>query len=330
MHIGTYARYVFITAGKPAMVRRVLFALLAVLPAAGLPAVAKAPQVLTQVPGYYRVMLGDDEVTALSDLTASNRIDQLMSDPAKARAVLARDHESLPITVSVNAFLINTGKRLVLIDTGTGAHLLANLRASGYTPDQVDMVLITHMHGDHIGGLLAHGKRVYRYATLYVNKRGADFWTSAQQQAAHPKRAATFEQVRAVLAAYRKAGKLHLFEGASTLFPGVRTVPAYGHTPGHTAYMIESRGKKLLAWGDIVHLGEVQFPYPDMTISYDSDPREAAATRRQLMAEAARQGYLVAGAHIAFPGIGHVRAMRHGYAWVPVRYNATVASGSKP
>ena len=136
------------------------------------PVYASAPMAGTQAPGFYRLMLGHDEITALSDATGPSRTDRLMSDPATALAVLKADHEGSPVIASVNAFLVNTGKRLILIDTGTGTggDLLKNLRASGYAPDQIDAVLITHMHSDHIGGLSKDGHAVFPNATVYINR----------------------------------------------------------------------------------------------------------------------------------------------------------------
>ena len=295
------------------------------------PAVAQrsAPaQVKTQAPGYYRMMLGDFEITALSDGAFAIRVDTLMSKPELVRDILARDHEGVPLETSVNAFLINTGERLVLVDTGTGqkqpaavGRLLLNLRASGYRPDQVDAVLLTHMHGDHDGGLTTDGHRVFANAVVYVNKRELAYWlnpTGHKYTAEQRKRIS--EAQHRTMDPYIKAGRVKTFAGATEIFPGIRTVPAYGHTPGHTAYMVESQGQRLLLWGDIVHCAEVQFAHPTVTIAYDSDPAQAAATRLKLMAQAASQGYLVGGAHISFPGLGHIRADKEGYTWIPVPY----------
>ncbi|MEJ2367108.1 MAG: MBL fold metallo-hydrolase [Acidobacteriota bacterium] len=288
-------------------------------------------QVKTQAPGYYRMMLGDFEITALNDGGFKGDMTKLMSKPELARKILARDHESLPMWTSVNAFLINTGKRLILVDTGTGdrskgattGRLLSNLKAAGYRPGQVDAVLLTHMHGDHDGGLTAGGHRVFSNATVYVNKRELDYWlnpTGAKYTAEQRKKIS--KQQHARMDPYIKAGRVKTFDGAAQLFPGIRSVPAYGHTPGHTAYMVESRGERLLLWGDIVHCAEVQFSHPQVTIQYDSDPAQAEKTRLKLMAQAAKEGFLVGGAHISFPGLGHIRAGKEGYRWIPAPYRA--------
>jgi glyoxylase-like metal-dependent hydrolase (beta-lactamase superfamily II) len=117
------------------------------------------------------------------------------------------------------------------------------------------------------------------------------------------------------------AGKVHPFDGATELFPGIRAIPAYGHTPGHTAYMVESQGQRLLLWGDIIHVAEVQFADPDITIDYDVDRHAASASRKRLLSDAAQQGYLVGGAHLSFPGLGHVRADPTGDSWIPLPYS---------
>lgn len=302
-------------------IRTVPLLLILALAVLAAPAVyAAAPRAGGQAPGFYRLDLGDYEVTVLSDGTAPRRFDELMSDPGRARAILARDHQALPIDVSTNAFLINTGEKLVLVDTGMGGRLLDNLRAAGYRAEQVDAVLLTHMHGDHIGGLSREGKRVFANAAVYAERREAGYWLNAAASAGDRKH---FEQAHAMLDPYVDAQRFHTFDGAAQLFPGISAVPAYGHTPGHTAYRVESGGRQLLLWGDTVHLAEAQFPRPDITISFDADPQAAFASRKRLMAEAARQGFLVGGAHISFPGLGHVSADgAGGYRWVPLPYSS--------
>lgn len=274
-------------------------------------------------------MVGTDEITVLSDGTALREVDKIMSKPEEIRQMMADDHQALPVSLSINAFLINTGSKLILVDTGAGelfgatsGNLIANMRAAGYRTEQVDAILLTHIHADHSGGLSIGGKRVFPNALVYVDKRDPNFWLSAAEEAKNPAKKKTFEQSHATVDPYVKAGKLRPFDGATELFPGIRSVPAYGHTPGHTAYMVESKGQKLLLWGDTIHLAEVQFADPDVSIEYDVDPDAAIASRKALLAQPASQGYLVGGAHISFPGLGHVHAVGKGFGWVPLPYSA--------
>jgi glyoxylase-like metal-dependent hydrolase (beta-lactamase superfamily II) len=292
---------------------------------------ANAPQSKTQAPGFYRLLLGEYEITVLSDGTAPRDVDKIMSKPEEIRQALARDHQALPIELSINAFVINTGSKLILIDTGagelfgphSGGRLITNLRAAGYQPEQIDAVLLTHIHADHSGGLTISGRRVFPNALVYVNKHDADFWLSAAAAATAPaEKKKTFQQSHATVDPYVAAGKVHRFDGARDLFPGIRAMPAYGHTPGHTAYVVESKGQRLLLWGDTIHVAEVQFTDPDITIEYDVDRTAAVVSRKRLLADAAEQGYLVGSAHISFPGLGHVRADTTGYSWIPLPYRA--------
>jgi glyoxylase-like metal-dependent hydrolase (beta-lactamase superfamily II) len=293
---------------------------------------AAAPQVKTQAPGYYRMMLGDFEVTSLSDGTLSLPTAQVLSNitPANSQAALARAYLKDPVETSVNAFLINTGSKLVLIDTGTGGlfgptlgFLIANLRASGYQPEDVDEIYLTHMHGDHAGGLVLNGQRAFPNATVRADQREADYWLSqAHLDAAPAEQKDNYRAAMAALKPYVSAGKFQPFNGDTQLLPGIRAVPAAGHTPGHTIYKITSRDQTLVLWGDLIHVAAVQFPDPAIALKYDYDSKAAAAARKQAFAEAAEHGYWVGSAHLSFPGLGHLRAEGAGYAWVPVNYSA--------
>jgi glyoxylase-like metal-dependent hydrolase (beta-lactamase superfamily II) len=291
---------------------------------------AAAPFAGTQAPGYYRMKLGDFEVTALTDGTLMVPASQLLTNvsPPELQQALTRSFLKDPTPTSVNGFLINTGAKLVLIDTGTGeltdpilGKLVANLRASGYQPEQVDEVYITHMHGDHIGGLAVDGRAIFPNAIVRADKREAEYWLSqANLNAAGKDAKGGFEGAQKDFAPYIAAGRFKTFEGATDLVAGVRSLACYGHTPGHSTYMVESKGEKLLLWGDLMHVGAVQFPDPAVTIRYDSDSKEAAAQRQKVFADAATQGYWVGAAHVAFPGLGHLTKAGDGYAWVPVNY----------
>jgi glyoxylase-like metal-dependent hydrolase (beta-lactamase superfamily II) len=296
------------------------------------PAIAGTPQVKTQAPGFYRMMLGDFEITALSDGAIDLNLKELLTNttPEKIDAALARAFVKNPLETSVNGFLINTGTKLVLIDAGAGTlfgptvgKLVANLRASGYTPEQVDAIYITHFHGDHIGGLMDGERRVFPNATVHGDKHEADHWLGQAQMDAAPEEAkGTYKGAMASISPYAATGRFATFEGDTELTPGIRAVAAHGHTPGHTAYLIESAGQRLVLWGDLMHVAAVQFPEPSVTIRFDSDSNAAAAQRLKHFADAATQGIWVGAAHLSFPGVGHLRQEGAGYAWVPASYTA--------
>ena len=294
-------------------------------------AVGSAPQQKTQAPGYYRVMLGDIEVTALNDGTAKFDTSKLLKDitPAQLQKDLARAFLPDPYEWSFNSFLVNTGSKLVLVDTGAGSSmgattgkLLTNLKASGYTPEQVDEVYNTHMHGDHIGGLTADGKRVFPNAVVRAAQAEGDFWLSKTKMDAAPaNQKDSFKNAMAMLDPYMTAGKYKPFVGDMELVPGIRAMATAGHTPGHTAYVVESKGVKLVLWGDLMHVAAAQFPDPAVYIAFDSDSAAAKAQRARVFADVTAHGDMVGGAHLPFPALGHLRKAGSGYEFVPVNYS---------
>jgi glyoxylase-like metal-dependent hydrolase (beta-lactamase superfamily II) len=293
-------------------------------------ALAAAPFAKTQPPGWYRMKLGDFEITVLADGTSMMPAGAFLTNigAADLQQALSRAFLKDPVPTSDNGFLVNTGSKLVLIDTGNGERgdpnvgkLVANLKASGYQPEQVDEVYITHMHGDHIGGLTENSRPVFPHATVRADKREAEYWLSAANMNKADKDArGRFEAARTALDPYIAAGRFKTFDGATDLVPGVRSLPAYGHTPGHSFYVIESQGEKLVLCGDLLHVGAVQFANPAVGLRFDSDPTEAIAQRQKLLADAASQKYWIGAAHLAFPALGHVAKAGDGYAWVPVNY----------
>jgi glyoxylase-like metal-dependent hydrolase (beta-lactamase superfamily II) len=169
--------------------------------------------------------------------------------------------------------------------------------------------------------LAVDGRATFANAIVRADKREADYWLSqANLNAADKNAKGRFEGAQKDLAPYIAAGRFKTFDGATDLVAGLRSLPGYGHTPGHSMYMVESKGEKLLLWGDLMHVGAVQFSDPAVTIRFDSDSKEAAAQRQKVFAEAASQRYWVGGAHIAFPGLGHVIKAGDAYAWIPVNY----------
>jgi glyoxylase-like metal-dependent hydrolase (beta-lactamase superfamily II) len=294
------------------------------------PALADAPMAKSAAPGYYRVMLGDFEVTALSDGILILPVEKLLTNtkPEKTLKALQKYHLSTPTTTSVNGYLINTGSKLVLIDTGaatlfgpTAGRLANSLKAAGYTPEQVDEVYITHMHGDHVGGLMNGDQLAFPNAIVRADQHDADFWLSQANMDKAPAEAkGAFQGAMASINPYVKAGKFKTFSGDTELVLGVKAIAARGHTPGHSVYAVESKGQKLMLWGDLMHVAAVQFENPTVTISFDSDSKAAMAQRLKAYADAAKQGYMVGATHLSFPGLGYVRKEGKAYAWVPVNY----------
>jgi len=295
-------------------------------------ALAAAPQVKTQGPGFYRIMLGGFEVTALLDGTHPFPIDTVVEDVPKAEIArdLQRDFLQTPVQGSINAFLINTGSKLILIDIGAGVlygdccgKLLANLRSAGYQPAQVDEVLLTHLHKDHVGGVISNGAMTFPNAVVRTSQIEADYWLNPANKSKAPAFLGTFfDAAIASVAPYVAAGRFKPFSGDVELDPGIRAIALPGHTPGHTGYLVESESKDLLVWGDIVHVASIQLRNPKASVEYDTDAAEAQRSRRYAFELAAKKHYLVGAAHIAFPGLGHIRANGTTYDWVPVNYEA--------
>ena len=319
---------------------------------------AGAPQVGKQAPGYYRMMLGRLEITALLDgthpfpipatltvprertLAAEDR--PLMSDarPGAAEALLAQERLALPFEGSINAFLVNMNGRLVLIDSGAGVlygkccgKLLTNLKASGYAPEQIDDVFITHLHTDHIGGVTENGRPAFPNATLHISKQEVNYWLDSANEAKAPViLRGMFAGARNALRPYQEAGRLVTFDREGEVLPGVKALSTPGHTPGHTSYLVGSEGEQLPVWGDIVHVAPVQFPDPAVTVTYDSDMSTAEQKRISLFAEAARKGFWIGAAHISFPGLGHITTRDGRYRWLPANYTTQVtpATSTQP
>jgi glyoxylase-like metal-dependent hydrolase (beta-lactamase superfamily II) len=275
-------------------------------------------------------MLGDFEVTALSDGTVDLDVAKLLAEPpARTRVALARSFVASPLETSVNAYLINTGAKLVLIDAGAGTlfgptlgRLMANLRAAGYQPEQVDDIFLTHMHPDHVGGLSSNGVLAFPNATIHADKRDSDFWLSqANMDKAPADSKGFFQGAMASVNPYVAAGKYQPFDSDGALVPGIRALASHGHTAGHTSYVVESRGERLIVVGDLVHVAAVQFDQPSVTIGFDSDAKAAAVARETVFKEAAKEGALVGAAHLQFPGLGHLRSAGRAWQWVPVNYS---------
>ncbi|MBB3659904.1 glyoxylase-like metal-dependent hydrolase (beta-lactamase superfamily II) [Rhizobium sp. BK650] len=313
--------------------RRNLFAASAGLAAAAaLPvsrnAGAAVPPAHTEIPGVIRRKVGKIEVTALLDgymeMPAA-----LFSAPYEEAARLARAQFQAPTPrlSPVNAFLINLGDRLVLIDTGaadlfgaTLGKLPRALAAAGVRPDQIDAIVLSHMHPDHVGGAIdEHGKPVFANAELIVSEADLVYWhDDAALSQAPTAFKPFFASARAVAKAY--ANRRTTFSGETELLGALRSVPLPGHTPGHTGFTVSSEGATLLIWADVVHHATFQFAHPEWGPAFDVDSALAGSSRKRAFDQAVHDGLMVTGMHLPFPGFGHVAEESDSYRFVAAEW----------
>jgi glyoxylase-like metal-dependent hydrolase (beta-lactamase superfamily II) len=284
-----------------------------------------------QAPGVHHLAVGDTIVTALNDGTIEAVFEWLTGIPsAEATALHHAAFRRVPPQIAVNAFLLHMPGRLVLVDGGCGASmgpdtggLAAGLASMGVTPAAVDVVLATHLHPDHVGGLVdSSGNAVFPNAELVVHEAERRFWADDAVFAKLDDQGKEFANLaRAAVAAY--GNRLRQVSSGEVL-AGISALPAPGHTPGHTGWLIASGDESLLIWGDVVHMPGVQFARPDAGMGFDVDGAQAIATRQRLMDMAATDRLRVAGMHLDFPAFGHVARLAEGYAFVPEVWRPTV------
>ena len=287
----------------------------------------------TQVPGYYRMQLGQFEVTALFDGALDLDVKLLRNaESIEIDKMLARRFVGSPkMQTAVNGFLINTGKHIVLIDAGASnlygpslGFLGKNLQLAGYDSTQVDVVALTHLHGDHIGGLIdATGQPAFPKARIVVSQDESEYWLSPEIAAkSRVSDQRYFNRVRDIAGPYLSRKQWQSIHSNEIVVPGIRVLSTAGHTPGHVAYIVESDGQSLFIWGDLVHSHAVQFAKPEVSIEFDFDQKRATATRLEIMKAMAETRSLVAGMHLPFPGIGHVNEEKTGvFSWVPIEFS---------
>jgi glyoxylase-like metal-dependent hydrolase (beta-lactamase superfamily II) len=286
-----------------------------------------------QIPGVYHRRLGDMHIVALSD-------GLLFRDHTMMRGVSAEEGQRhlaaafrTRFVLAVNAFLVFSGGRMALIETGSGdylgpaaGHLLANLKAAGVEPADIGTILLTHMHPDHSAGLtdLKTGRANFPDAELVVHENEPKHWfdDAAMARGTEREKALMFQQAREQTVPYRN--RMRTF-AKGEVFPGVTAIPCHGHTPGHTAFLLESGGERLLIWGDVVHFPEVQVPRPEVSMVVDVDPAAAAVSRVKMFDMAAQERCLVTGMHMHFPGFGHIAKDTHGYRFVPEPWRQVLA-----
>ena len=302
------------------------------MPIAGVSALPADP-----APGILRLKLGDATVTALLDGSIDLPLALFpRTDEAEASALLEQGFAQMPVRAALNAFLVQQAGRTVLIDTGASTglgpslgRLPAALAAAGVDPASIDVVAMTHLHPDHVNGLLTRdGQAAFPNAELVLHAAEHAFWAD---DGARSRTAAGlqpfFDAARAGIAPYAKRTRL-LSRADETVVPGLTALPLPGHTPGHTGYRVASNGRDLLIWGDIVHAPALQFARPDWGIAFDVDMDAGAATRLRTMDMAAADRVLVAGMHLDFPAFGHVQvgAEAGSYRFVPMPWQTAFSA----
>jgi glyoxylase-like metal-dependent hydrolase (beta-lactamase superfamily II) len=260
--------------------------------------------------GVYAFKVGQFEVFMLVE---SEREGNTSIIPGADATIVRRYIPATGFKHSTNAFLIKAPGRNILVDTAFGGPVYDKMKKLGVEPEQVDAVLITHLHGDHFAGLQKDGKALLPKAKIYLSAREHEYFTKTQVN----------QGAAAALAPY--GSNVVTFEPSALggtlreLLPGIRAVANYGHTPGHTVFLVEDGGAKFLIGGDFLHIALVQFPEPDISATYDMDQKEAAASRRELMDYAAKNKIPLGGMHMVYPGVGNVEATGNGYRFIPAQ-----------
>ncbi|WP_288387533.1 MBL fold metallo-hydrolase [uncultured Acinetobacter sp.] len=288
-----------------------------------------------QVAGYYQYQAGNVQITALLDGTNFMSPTLFKDIPQQQVHDILKKYyadQEKGVQTSVNAFLVNTGKSLVLVDSGAascfGAHLgsvLINLKAAGYQPEQVDTILLTHLHPDHVCGISKNGTANFPNAIVYASQDEANYWLDAKQASKVPeaKRAGylgTVEKIKAALAPYQAKQRFKTYKLGDEI-QGFKVISTAGHTPGHFSYAFKTDSETVVFIGDIVHSHTVQFDRPKTAIEYDINPQQAVQTRLKQFADFAKNGQTIAAPHLPFPGIGHVySADGKSYQWIPVHF----------
>ena len=280
-------------------------------------------------PTIHRFAFGASEVTTILDGAH-------LRDPIKPPFALDRDDHQIAATAAANYLpatgfentytptVIQTGGQVVLFDTGFGAggrgsnagHLLDWLAHAGYAPGDIDVVAFTHMHPDHIGGVMEGDLPAFPNARYVMGQREYEAWLDGSQ--IPPQRAHNRDLFLKLIPPL--ADRMTFIGDGDTVVPGLTAVAAFGHSLGHMMYRLDDGAKSLLVWGDVTNHYVFSLQYPDSPVGFDDDPNMAIATRKRVLDMVATDGMLVSGHHMPFPAVGYVERRGDSYAWVPATY----------
>ena len=302
---------------------------------------AAVPSAGAQAPGFYRYKVGSFECTSINDGARSFPMpDTFVTNVPKAEALAAAEAAYMPqgmVTVPFNPQLINTGSKLVLIDTGNGVanleptkgaigRTLQNLAAAGVDAKSIDVVLLSHLHPDHTNGIRAlDGSMAFPNAEIMVPETDWAFWMSDENAAKAESNAMMknyFANVKKTFAGIES--KVTKYDWGKEVSPGITSIEAAGHTPGHTAFVVASGNSKILVQSDVTNIPEFFLRNPDWHVAYDNDPELAQKTRHKFYDMAAAEKALVVGFHFTFPSMGHVEKDGDKYRLVPIAWNPVI------
>lgn len=302
---------------------------------------ASVPQAGTQAPGFYRYKVGSYECTSINDGARTFPMpDKFVVNAPKEEALAAGEAAYMPkgmVTVPFNPQLINTGSKLVLIDTGNGVanlepskgavgRTLQNLQAAGVDPKSIDVVLLSHLHPDHTNGIrLADGALAFPNAEIMVPGKDWEFWTSEDNAAKAESNAMMktyFANVKKTFAGLES--KVTKYEWGKEVAPGITSIATPGHTPGHTSFAVASGDAKVLIQSDVTNIPEFFLRNPDWHVVFDTDAALAQETRHKLYDMAAAEKATVIGFHFTFPSVGHVEKDGAKYRLIPSAWNPTI------
>jgi glyoxylase-like metal-dependent hydrolase (beta-lactamase superfamily II) len=308
----------------------------ALAPLTTMPARAAAPLIGRQAPSFYRSKLGDFEVTVVSDGARAIPLPpQFVRNVSNEQVLATAEAAHMPkgsIIAPFNPMVVNTGAKLVLIDTGYGPGLgptvgllPATMAAAGIDPKTIDIVLISHLHGDHILGLKnPDGSLAFPNAEIKVPAVDWAYWMSDDNMSRAPEgfQKASFGFNRKIFSDL--ADKVTRFEWGKEVAPGITSVETAGHTPGHTSFIIASGSGQLYFQGDVTNVPDLFLRNPDWQVMFDSEPEKAVATRRRVYDMASADRILVAGYHFPFPGLGYIEKAGTGYQLVPMAWSPVI------
>jgi glyoxylase-like metal-dependent hydrolase (beta-lactamase superfamily II) len=302
---------------------------------------AGVPPAGAQAPGFYRYKVGSFECTSINDGARSFPMpDAFVTNVPKEDALAAAEAAYMPkgmVTVPFNPQLINTGSKLILIDCGNGiaaleptkgaaGRTLQNLAAAGIDPKSIDVVLMSHLHPDHTNGIRAlDGSMAFPNAEIMVPAKDWDFWMSEENAA----KAQSSDMMKNYFANVKKVyagieSKVTRYDWGKEVAPGITSIAAPGHTPGHTAFAVASGNSKILIQSDVTNIPELFLRNPDWHVVYDVDPDVAQATRHEFYDMASAEKAMVVGFHFTFPSIGHVEKDGTKYRLVPIAWNPLI------